>query len=354
MSAPRPHHCIVPPYLLEHLLANEDPQIRRAALDSLIESAAARAHRNAVTSLAGAAVPSSPTDGRRTIFDAGHRTTLSRAKVARTEDGPASVDVAVNQAYDGLGATRDFYRDVLQRNSIDDKGMRIDGYVHRGRNFNNAFWDGQEMVFGDGDGVLFTNFTASVDVIGHELTHGVTQFTAALDYANQSGALNESVSDVFGSVVKQWKLGQTAEQADWLIGAEVFTPAIAGDALRSMKAPGTAYDNPQMGKDPQPASMSGYVDMPNTAAGDNGGVHINSGIPNKAFYLVASGIGGNSWEAPAHIWYDSLKASTSSTDFQQFADTTHAQAGRLYGSGGAQQKAVAAAWEGVGIAVASA
>ena len=196
------------------------------------------------------------------------------------------------------GALVEFYRTVFDRNSIDDRGMRLDGFVHRGVRFNNAFWDGQEMVFGDGDGVIFTDFTKSLDVIAHELTHGVTEFTANLDYHNQSGALNESMSDVFGSLVKQWSLDQTADVADWLIGAEVFTPGVQADALRSMKAPGTAYDNEVLGKDPQPDHMDRFVVLPDTDEGDNGGVHINSGIPNKAFQLTAVGIGGFAWEAP--------------------------------------------------------
>jgi Zn-dependent metalloprotease len=176
---------------------------------------------------------------------------------------------------------------------------------------------------GDGDGRIFTDFTKSLDVIAHELAHGVTEHTAGLEYHNQSGALNESMSDVVGSLVKQWSAQQTAEDADWLIGGEVFTPDIDADALRSMKAPGTAYNNTLLGKDPQPDHMSKFVHLPDTEEGDNGGVHINSGIPNKAFYLVAVGLGGFAWEAPGLIWYESLKASTTTTDFQQFADTTY-------------------------------
>jgi len=340
--------CIVPPHLLRHLLASEDPRVRAAALRTLLGSASLRATR---TAFAAAGHVTAPTEGRRTIFDARHKTRLSSAVIARTEEGPASSDVTVNQAFDGLGATRDFYRQVLGRDSLDGRGMRLDGYVHRGVDFNNAFWDGREMVFGDGDGVLFTPFTASLDVIAHELTHGVTQFTANLEYHNQSGALNESVSDVFGCVVKQWTLGQTADQADWLVGADVFTPGTPGDALRSLKAPGTAYDDPQLGKDPQPDHMSRYVQLPDTEDEDNGGVHINSGIPNKAFYLAATGIGGNAWEAPVHIWYEALLASTDTADFQRFADTTALQAGRLYGTGSHEQQAVTAAWDGVGVTV---
>jgi Zn-dependent metalloprotease len=291
------------------------------------------------------------THGRRTVFDCANITSVSSATVARTEDGPASADNSVNNAFEGLGSTRDFYRDVLDRDSIDGRGMRLNGYVHFGAGFSNAFWDGSHMIFGDGDGVLFTDFTGSLDVIAHELTHGVTEFTAGLEYHKQPGALNESMSDVFGSLVKQWARKQTANQADWLIGAEIFTPEIDADALRSMKAPGTAYNNPLLGRDPQPDTMSKFVMLPDTDEGDNGGVHINSGIPNKAFFLTAIGIGGYAWEAPGHIWYAALQASSELTDFQEFADMTHVKAGQLYGPQSAEQQAVAAAWKEVGIRI---
>jgi Zn-dependent metalloprotease len=340
--------CIVPPDLLLKLLESKDKEIREKALNTLLATAQLRGERSVRATFGVAAAPA---DGRRTIFDCRNSTVLSSATVVRTEDGEASADDSVNRAFDGFGTTRDFYKAVFDRNSIDDHGMRLDGYVHRGTEYNNAFWDGQEMVFGDGDGVLFTDFTKSLDVIAHELTHGVTQMTANLTYHNQSGALNESISDVFGSLVKQWSLGQTADVADWLIGAEVFTPGIEGDALRSMKAPGTAYDNDQFGKDPQPDHMNKFVHKPDTLAGDWGGVHTNSGIPNKAFYLTAVGIGGKAWEAPGHIWYEALKASIDTTDFQDFADTTYAKAGQLYGDDSAEQSAVLSAWREVGIRI---
>src|SRR5262249_39806011 len=156
------------------------------------------------------------------------------------------------------------------------------------------------------------------------------EFTAGLEYHKQSGALNESVSDVFGSLVKQWSLGQDAATADWLIGPEIFTPGTAGDALRSMKAPGEAYDSPIFGKDPQPGHMDGFRVLPDTRAGDNGGVHINSGIPNHAFYLAATAIGGNAWDAAGHIWYETLtKNCGPQAEFQDFADATVGVAGRL-------------------------
>src|SRR5262249_42131489 len=137
-------------------------------------------------------------------------------------------------------------------------------------------WDGQQMVFGDGDGVLFIGFTKAVDVIGHELTHGVTQYECGLEYHDEPGALNESISDVFGTLVKQYALKQDVTAGDWLIGNGLLAPSVNGKALRSMKDPGTAYDDPQLGRDPQPAHYKNYV----RTSEDNGGVHLNSGIPN--------------------------------------------------------------------------
>ncbi|KJY32604.1 peptidase M4 [Streptomyces katrae] len=345
----RPINCIIPPYILDKLLESPDSDIRQAALDTLLTTARLRGERAVRASIAGAAA--TPGDGRRTVFDCDGAASLRGAALARTEDGPASSDTAVNQAFDGLGVIRDFYQEVFHRNSIDDQGMRLDGYVHFDVQFNNAFWDGQQMVFGDGDGQEFSNLAGSLDVNGHEVTHGVTENTAGLEYHNQSGALNESISDVFGSLVKQWKLKQTAEEADWQIGADVWTPGITGDALRSLKAPGQAYNNPQFGKDPQPDRMSKFIHLPDTPRGDSGGVHINSGIPNKAFYLAAVGIGGFAWEGAGRIWYDALRASTADATFQDFADTTYQKAGDLFGVGSSEQAAVLAAWAGVEVQI---
>ncbi|WP_205849766.1 M4 family metallopeptidase [Nakamurella flava] len=352
----QPLHCIIPPYIFVRLLGSTDPQVRLSAMSTLLTTVRLRGERGVRAeepTLPTAAAPGAA-NGERSIYDCRNATNLARAVLVRSEGDAPTGDVVVNRAYDGLGDTRQYYRDVHARNSIDGAGLPLDGYVHRGRRYNNAFWDGRQMVFGDGDGEVFTDFTASLDVIAHELTHGVTEFTAALEYRNQSGALNESISDVFGSLVKQWKAGQTADQADWLIGTEVFTPGIEADALRSMKAPGTAYDNELLGKDPQPGHMDDYVQLPDTEEGDNGGVHINSGIPNRAFYLAASGIGGRSWEAPGAIWYAALLASGAQDDFATFAATTVAQAATLYGESSSEQAAVREAWAGVGITVGAA
>jgi Zn-dependent metalloprotease len=225
--------------------------------------------------------------------------------------------------------------------------MPLRGVVHFGEDYPNAFWDGRRMVFGDGDGELFGRFTRSLDVIGHELGHGVIEDEAALEYHGQPGALNEHVADVAGIMVKQRSLGQTVDQADWLIGADVLGPEFEGAALRSMKAPGTAYDDPVLGVDPQPAHYDDYV----RTFEDNGGVHVNSGIPNRAFYLLASHLGGPSWLAAGQIWYDALRSPllTTTATFQQFARLTQRAAVQRFGPGSGEADAVREAWEEVGL-----
>jgi Zn-dependent metalloprotease len=178
------------------------------------------------------------------------------------------------------------------------------------------------------------------------LTHGVTQFEARLAYSQQPGALNESMSDVFGSLVKQYKLQQTAAEADWIIGQGLLTENVNGVGIRSMKAPGTAYDDPVLGKDPQPAHMKDYV---NTLS-DNGGVHINSGIPNHAFYVTSLELGGYVWEKAGQIWYVTLKDKlTANSKFQDCANLTYGVAGELFGAGSVEQQAVQKGWAAVGL-----
>jgi Zn-dependent metalloprotease len=230
--------------------------------------------------------------------------------------------------------------------------MTLDAIVHFGTNYNNAFFNGEYMVFGDGDGEFVNRFTIALDVIGHELTHGVTEHEAKLDYIGQSGALNESLSDVFGSLIKQYSLKQMADQADWLIGQSLFTGRVQGyqgrpPALRSMSEPGTAFDDPVLGKDPQPAHMNNYVYM----VEDNGGVHINSGIPNAAFCKVAKKIGGFAWEHAGRIWYETLRDSRLSptANFQAFARLTLDNAETLYGRDSRDWRAIQEAWDEVGV-----
>ncbi|MEU7552118.1 M4 family metallopeptidase [Streptomyces sp. NPDC044571] len=339
---------VVPPHLLDKIAQAGTARRADAAQRTLEQDALLRTRRRVTAVRALAVTPAEPAgdDPRRTVYDAQHRTRLPGKKV-RGEGEAASKDATVNRAYAGLGATYELFLKAYGRRSIDGSGLALDASVHYGEDYNNAFWDGQQMVFGDGDGDLFVDFTVSVDVIGHELTHGVTQYTANLQYHGQSGALNESMSDVFGSLIKQYSLDQTAEQADWLIGAGLLGPSVSGVALRSMKAPGTAYDDDELGKDPQPATMDGYVHT----SRDNGGVHINSGIPNHAFYLAATELGGKAWERAGRIWYDTLTGGelAPDADFADFARLSTATAVSLYGEGGAEHQALQKAWSTVGL-----
>jgi Zn-dependent metalloprotease len=289
----------------------------------------------------------------RIIYDAANGSDLPGQQV-RGEGDPATGDAAVDEAYDGSGATYDLYQEMYERNSIDGNGMRLDSTVHYEQGYDNAFWNGQQMVYGDGDEDLpeeerlFNRFTIAIDIIGHELTHGVTQHEARLIYWGQPGALNESFSDVFGSLVKQRALNQTADEADWLIGEGLFTPNVTGHGIRSMEAPGTAYDDPVLGKDPQPAHMRDYVDT----IDDNGGVHINSGIPNHAFYVAAKEIGGRAWEKAGQIWYVTLRDKLQAkSNFQDAVRLTFQVAGELYGVGSLEQQAVRTGWVEVGLDV---
>lgn len=347
-----PRCTIVPPYLLQHLEQHANPLVQARARATLAADAAFRAAGRLPAPRATAAAVAPATTGTgsvdRTVFDAQNTQQLPGAPV-RTEGQAAVEDVAVNEAYDGLGHTWDLFFQAYGRDSLDGAGMPLLATVHYGEAYANAFWDGERMVFGDGDGEVFERFTAAVDVIGHELTHGVTELTAGLRYQGQSGALNESLSDVFGSLVRQRLANQRAEDADWLIGAGLFTPAVQGVALRSMKAPGTAYDDDALGKDPQPATMADYVETD----ADNGGVHINSGIPNHAFYLAAVAIGGLAWERAGQVWYDVLTGGTLATDvdFAGFATATVEAATVRFGADAAETTAIAQAWEQVGVEV---
>ncbi|NUT70092.1 M4 family metallopeptidase [Pseudarthrobacter sp. C4D7] len=343
---------IVPPYMLRRLAQLDAPDFSSAA------SAARKAlgHVESFQAARSQAVPALPPGLRlekpgpvnRAVFDAAGAETLP-GRVVREEGGPATGDPATDEAYDGLGSTHRLYAGAFGRDSVDGRGMKLDATVHFGKLYDNAFWNGSQMVFGDGDGDVFERFTKSLSVIGHELAHGVTQYSAGLVYRNQAGALNESMSDVFGALVEQYAAQQTAAQASWLIGEGLFTSKVQGQALRSMKAPGTAYDDDVLGKDPQPDSMDSYV----RTSADNGGVHINSGIPNRAFYLVTEALGGHAWEAPGRIWYETLTNGSlpPSATFSVFARATVRAATDLFGSGSKEHDAVGSAWETVKVKV---
>lgn len=326
---------IVPPYLLM-ALARSGAWPGAVVEETLRVDHAIRARRQ--SPVPGVPSPAA-SSGRWTVHDAQHATTLP-GRVVRADGSAPTGDVAVDEAADGIALTLDVFADAFGRSSYDGAGASVSLAVHYGRRYANAFWDGVHLVFGDGDGEVFGRFTASVDVLAHEFGHAVTERTAGLLYRGQSGALNESMSDVFGAVVKQARLGQEAADADWLVGAEIFVEGVSARGLRDMAEPGTAYDDPRLGRDPQPAHMDDFVHTDD----DNGGVHLNSGIPNRAFVQAARGIGGATAAGAGRIWYAALTSPglSADADFATFAAATVAAAGP-------SADVVRSAWEQVGV-----
>lgn len=350
--------CFAVPSKLLRKLADKAEEADRHVLHGHIESAARI--RTLRSTRAAKTVAASPIHAlqttpkyRRSIFDAGGGMELP-GKAVRDEDDKPVKDRAANQAYDNTGITLDFYREIFGRNSIDGHNMRVESAVHFGENFGNAMWTGEQMIYGDGDSNV-GGFTAALDIIAHELTHGVTQHmipgglgvvrvplkerefkeqTHALQ--GQSGALNESFSDVVGSMVKQWHAGQDVAQASWLLGEHMLAPR-HGRAIRSLKDPGnrklTWYEDDQF------KSMDQYV--------DGSDVHDSSGIPNHAFYLAAQKIGGFSWEKAGPIWYEAFAKLSSKASFLDAAQATSQVAGLRFGSKSKEYKAVMAAWQAV-------
>ena len=306
-------HCVMPPYVVEVLLkrAKSDSH-REKLLNTLKLSAQNRGMRTAVSRLAfskGAAEIS--------IFDAHHSEDPSDAVLIWSESKPTELhDPDAVRVRDFTTATKNFYREIFNRNSVDDNGLNLKSYIHFSDGWDNAQWDGSQMEYGDGDGVEFNSFTSSIDIVGHELTHGVTQYTSDLAYRGQSGALNESFSDVMGSLIKQYQARQTVQKADWLIGAGLFKN---GDALRSMKKPGTAFEG-----DIQPVDMDGFV----KTTRDHGGVHLNSSIPNRAFYEACVAFDPNleAWKTIGPVWYAAFTRLSSHASFLAAARATYVQA----------------------------
>ena len=292
------------------------------------------------------------TSVQRKIYDCKETGDLPGTLV-RSEGQARIKDRQVNNCYDGFKITHDFFSTVFERNSLDGKGLPLTGSVHyKPRNtpagYNNAYWDGEanRMVFGDGDHITFDYLTDSLDVIAHELSHGFVQYSSPLLYQSQSGALNESCADVFGSMVEQWHMRQTVEDADWILGQTLFPVAFTGSALRSLKA-GKAYtDDPVFGTDPQPKHMDDIYEGPD----DYEGVHINSGIPSHAFYLAAKALGGKSWEKAGKVWYKTMTSGKIPfrCDFKTFANVTVELAGSEFADASVR-KAIRDAWVKVGV-----
>lgn len=333
-TALAPRCTFIPPWLAERVdgpaAAERDEAVRRLRAQRGVEARAAAAEG------VGEAVVEAAV---WTVHDAGSTRSLPGTPARRSGE-PETGDVAVDEAATGIQATLQMFLEDLARSSHDGAGAPVSLTVHYGSDYNNAFWDGTQLVFGDGDGRVFERFTKPVDVLAHEFSHAVIEHTADLTYRGQSGALNESVADVFASCLKQRLLGQDAADGDWLIGEGIFMPSVQARALRDMAAPGTAYDDPEVGADPQVGHMDDYI----VTTADNGGVHLNSGIPNKAFHLAALAVGGRTIEGAGRIWYDALVGGgvPRGADFGTFAAATVAAAGE-------HADAVRDAWRQVGV-----
>ena len=338
--------CIIPPYVLDHLSQSRDARVRQLAIDAIKNASSVRAVRATLAMMPGfAAVPSPTAKRHRLVYDVknGDFADLP-GQLVRSEGDPKTQDIAENEAYNYAGSTYNFYKSVFGRNSLDDNGMTMISSVHLGDKLNNAFWTGEQMCYGDGDGRIFIRFTKSVDVVGHELSHGVISHTCNLVYSRESGALNEHFADVFGTLVKQWRKRQTVKKADWLIGAEIMGPDTTAKSLRTFKAEKAYENDPLLGTDPQPKNLKNKY----TGSADNGGVHINSGIPNHAFYLAAMEIGGKAWEKMGQIWYKTMLKLTSNSQFKDMVQSSTETAATLYGNNSREHKAVMKAWKSVG------
>lgn len=342
--------CFVPPQINDQLAKDSNPEIRDAALETAKLSAEARMMRHMTQMMPQlAAVPSAAGNKYRLVYDMrGSSNMLALpGTLVREEGGPPSNDLAADEAYDYAGVTYDFYKTVLSRNSLDGNGMQLISSVHFGHRLQNAFWNGFQMAYGDGDGQVFLRFTKSLDVVAHELTHGVVTYTANLVYQGESGALNESFADVMSALVTQWHNKQDVNAADWLMGDELMGPALGGTA-RAFRVfdGGKAYENhPVLGTDRQPKHMRDLY----TGTDDRGGVHINSGIPNHAFYRVAKALGGNAWDRAGKIWYETLLSLRSTSTLRQCAATCLEVTRRLYGTGSVEEQAVVDGWQAVGL-----
>ncbi|MCB1996407.1 MAG: M4 family metallopeptidase [Rhodoferax sp.] len=341
-------HCILPPYILERMAESKVSRVRRLAVRTIEASAEARTMRSAMREMPTlAAFMPATAKKTRHVYDArGQGQHALPGQLVRSEGQPRTGDPAVDEAYDHSGSVHDFYRRVFARRSLDDQGMALVSSVHVGFELSNAFWNGRQMLFGDGDGEAFLRFTRSLDVVGHELTHGVIAHECNLVYRDEPGAVNEHLSDVFGLLARQWKRQETAAQSDWLIGRELLGPqATTAKGLRHF-GPGKAFeDDPVLGTDPQPKHMSQKY----KGAQDHGGVHLNSGILNHAFYLFAMAVGGPAWEVPGAIWYEAMRRLSSTSDFGDMADTTRMIAAARHGAGSAVHEALLNAWTDVGL-----
>lgn len=352
-----PVQCILPPYINDKMLKSDDNALVKIALNNKFRNHRIRSDReffrgiNREEMVMITARPMKTNKIKQVdieVYDCKKKASISTAALIwKSGSAKLPTDKDARNVIKGGNATWQFYFDIFSRNSIDRLGLTIKQFIHYDKKFGNAFWDGKQMIYGDGDGKIFGSFTTDVDLIGHELTHGVTQYEANLNYHVQSGAINESFSDIFGIMIKQRLMNEDVKKSNWLIGENVLLGSKY--ALRSMKAPGKAYVNhPDLGTDPQPATMDDYVKLADDYEGDWGGVHYNSGICNYAFYVAAFNMGGFAWEKAGRIWYAALTDKNNlkkNATFKDLRKLTISKAEELFNKNSLEAKAVKSGWD---------
>jgi Zn-dependent metalloprotease len=349
---------IIPPNITQKILENGSERQKKDAERTMQSIISIRGRRLSLLSQAPllgqtllAKVLQTQLD--RLIFDANGESSLPGELKRREGQGPRGEN-DVDKAYDFSGDAFRLFKEAFERNSIDNSGMTLIStvnYIEPGEEFyNNASWNGEQMIYGVPDPSIFKTFLLRT-VAAHEMGHGVVQHEGGLRYQKDTGALNEHFADVFGILAEQLNRNEDSDQSKWLIGEGIWADTINGESLRSMSDPGTAYDDPLIGKDPQPKHINNYADLPVDPFNDWGGVHMNSGIPNHAFYKAAKNIGGPAWSSAGVVWYAALKVlpgKPSTTTFQDLANTTNEIASRLFNDD-SKRKAVYNAWKDVGI-----
>lgn len=335
----------LPPYIVDRLADTDTADLRRVGIDTLIASASARARREVLPDPLLGRTPMPGFGRRRRVFDMEGREVPLPGTLRRGEKSAGTDDPDVERAFEHAGTTYGFYKDIFGRESLDGAGGWIVSSINFGRRVANAFWNGDQMIYGAGDGTYFKSFTLSLGIAAHEMSHGILDHTSKLAYLGETGALNESFCDVMGASVEQFAAQQTVEEALWMLGGEVTGPALVGvRGFRSFSAEPAYRDHPVLGSDPQPKHFADFVNE----AEDNGGVHKNSGIPNHAFYLAARAIGGRVWDKASRIWFEAFTRDLNNqATFVQAATATVTVSRRLFSED--EASAVAGAWRQVGV-----
>ncbi|MDC8784720.1 M4 family metallopeptidase [Roseateles koreensis] len=338
--------CIVPQDVLNRFANDKKlaPELRKAAAESARLSAALRSLRvqagalTAVSQGMGAHIAELAASPKVTVYDCKGTQTLPGTPVPSPK---TSKDSTAQTSFAETTGVAAFYKKVFARNSIDNAGMTMMSSVHYGKHYNNAMWNGLQMVYGDGDGKLFLDFTKGHDVIGHELTHGVTQHSLQLGYSGDAGGLNESLSDCFGSMFKQWEAGQDAHTADWLIGADIMGPVAKSKGYSCLRNMANPADKSALAAQPtQYGQLTPGMDP-----------HYSSGPPNLAFCTACVTLGGKSWEKIGQVWYAALTTSGANPTMSmpQFAARTRQVASQLFSGQAVVLAAVDKGWKLVGL-----